>query len=74
MGIPPTGRPVSISGVDVGRFAGGKGVEHGASMDQLGFFQQLGVVGSGPAPGGGTRLRVARIAYSRGAPSIRPCV
>jgi len=49
MGHPPAGRRVSISGVDIGRFAGGKGVEHWARMDQLGLLQQLGVIEADPA-------------------------
>jgi len=42
MGIPPTGRTVTFGGVDMGRIAGGKAVEHWAGPDFLGLFQQLG--------------------------------
>ena len=44
MGIPATGKKVSISGIDIAHFAGGKGVEHWANYDELGMMQQLGVI------------------------------
>jgi hypothetical protein len=50
MCLPPTGKRMSISGVDNGRFADGKGVELWASMGQLGILQQLGVVGGSQPP------------------------
>jgi hypothetical protein len=49
--VPPTGRRVSVSGVDIGRFADGVGVEHWASMDRLGLLQQLGILESGRPTG-----------------------
>jgi len=48
MGIPPTGKHVTITGIDINRFVGGKSVEHWVEMDTLGMMQQLGVI---PAPG-----------------------
>ncbi len=48
MGIPPTGKHVTITGIDINRFVGGKSVEHWAEMDALGMMQQLGVI---PPPG-----------------------
>ena len=42
-GIPPTGKPVSVSGMDVLRFADGKIAEHWAVLDQLSMMQQLGL-------------------------------
>jgi steroid delta-isomerase-like uncharacterized protein len=48
MGIPPTGKPVSIEVIDIIRLKDGKGVEHWGLMDNMGMMQQLGVV---PAPG-----------------------
>jgi steroid delta-isomerase-like uncharacterized protein len=48
MGIPPTGKPVTVTGIDLFRFAGGKIAEHWAEFDMLGMMQQLGVI---PAPG-----------------------
>lgn len=44
MGIPPTGKQVTITSIDIGRFAGGKLVEHWGATDSLGLLQQLGVV------------------------------
>lgn len=40
--LPPTGRSVEISGINIARIAGGKIVEHWASFDHLGLLQQLG--------------------------------
>jgi steroid delta-isomerase-like uncharacterized protein len=48
MGIPPTGKSVTISEVIIDRFAGGKIVESWRLFDQMGMMQQLGVI---PAPG-----------------------
>jgi steroid delta-isomerase-like uncharacterized protein len=45
MGIPATGKKVSIPGVDIVRFNDrGKAVEHWTVADQLVMMQQLGVV------------------------------
>ena len=48
MGIPPTGKHVTMTGIDINRFVGGKSVEHWVEMDTLGLMQQLGVI---PPPG-----------------------
>ncbi len=48
MGIPATGKQVTITGLDINRFSGGKSVEHWAQFDQMGMMQQLGIV---PPPG-----------------------
>ncbi len=48
MGIPPTGKQVTVTGIEIYRFAGGKSVEHWLEFDALGMLQQLGVI---PAPG-----------------------
>jgi steroid delta-isomerase-like uncharacterized protein len=48
LGIPPTGKKVAISGVDVFRLAKGQLVELWLSWDQLGMLQQMGVI---PMPG-----------------------
>jgi steroid delta-isomerase-like uncharacterized protein len=50
MGIPPTGKQCTISGIDIIRFANGQVVEHWGNSDDLGLMQQLGVI---PAPGQG---------------------
>ena len=44
VGIPPTGKQVAVTGLDMTRWAGGKAVEHWANQDLLGLMQQLGVV------------------------------
>ena len=50
MGIPPTGKQMTVSGITIDRVAGGKLVESWATWDFLGLMQQLGVI---PAPGEG---------------------
>jgi steroid delta-isomerase-like uncharacterized protein len=46
MGIPPTGKQVRVSGIDINRLEGGKIIESWGSSDQLGMMQQLGVIPS----------------------------
>ena len=41
--LPPTGRSVEVTGINITRIAGGKIVEHWATFDNLGLLQQLGV-------------------------------
>ena len=41
-GIPPTGRTIEISGIDILRIADGKIVEFWYSEDALGLYRQLG--------------------------------
>jgi predicted ester cyclase len=48
MDIPPTGKQVTVTAIDINRIAGGKSIEHWLEMDTLGLLQQLGVV---PTPG-----------------------
>jgi steroid delta-isomerase-like uncharacterized protein len=48
IGIPATGRPIDVRGIDIIRFAEGKAVEHWGMSDMLKLLQQLGVV---PEPG-----------------------
>ena len=48
MGIPSTGKQVTVTAIDINRIAGGKSVEHWLEMDTLGLLQQLGVA---PMPG-----------------------
>lgn len=43
-GIPPTGKRVMLTGIDIDRVADGKFVECWMNMDELGPLQQLGVV------------------------------
>ncbi len=48
MSIPPTGKQVTVTAIDINCIVGGKSVEHWLNMDTLGLLQQLGVM---PAPG-----------------------
>jgi predicted ester cyclase len=41
-GIAPTGRRVSVTGIDIVRIAGGKIVEHRGLTDMAGLMRQLG--------------------------------
>ena len=44
MGIPPTGKQLTLTGMAITRIASGKVVEQWANNDDLGLLQQLGVV------------------------------
>jgi steroid delta-isomerase-like uncharacterized protein len=44
MGIAPTGKRVTITGISIHRIAGGKIVEEWQEWDSLGLMQQLGVI------------------------------
>jgi len=48
MHIPATGKQFTVTGIAIVRFAGGKGVEVWEQDDDLGLYQQLGLI---PAPG-----------------------
>jgi steroid delta-isomerase-like uncharacterized protein len=48
MGMPPTGKRVSMGVIDIVRFDGDKFVEHWGLMDSSSMMQQLGAV---PEPG-----------------------
>jgi predicted ester cyclase len=48
MGIPPTGKYITYTGIDIFRIVDGQLVLIGQSVDRLGMLQQLGVI---PAPG-----------------------
>jgi steroid delta-isomerase-like uncharacterized protein len=47
MGVPATGKRVSIGVIDILRMDGGKCVEHWGQMDSMGMMQQIGAI---PAP------------------------
>jgi hypothetical protein len=51
MGIPPTGKAATITGMTLTRVENGKMVEAWTCWDALGMFEQLGLAGeqSGPA-------------------------
>lgn len=44
MGIPPTGKTATVTGMVIFRFAGNKIVEAWVNFDTLGMLQQLGVI------------------------------
>lgn len=44
MGIPPTGKQSTVTGMSIGRSEGGKIVEVWTEFDLLGVLQQLGVI------------------------------
>ena len=46
MGIPATGKPVTLTGITIFRIAGNKIVEEWTQMDQMSLMQQLGVIPS----------------------------
>jgi steroid delta-isomerase-like uncharacterized protein len=48
MGIAPTGKEVTFTGIGVDRIGDGKIVEEWTNLDALGLMQQLGVI---PTPG-----------------------
>jgi steroid delta-isomerase-like uncharacterized protein len=50
-GIPPTGKRVSMSGIDIVRLDGQRIAEHWAIFDQFGLMQQLGVIPAPESPG-----------------------
>lgn len=52
MGIPPTGKQATVTGMTLTRIKDGKMVEAWTCWDALGMLEQLGVAG-GPPPGGG---------------------
>jgi steroid delta-isomerase-like uncharacterized protein len=49
MGIAPTGKRITLSGIDISRLENGRMVEHWMQIDLLGLFEQLGAI---PAPDG----------------------
>jgi steroid delta-isomerase-like uncharacterized protein len=47
MGMAPTGKPISVTGIGIDRVSGGQIVESWANYDALGMMAQLGAI---PAP------------------------
>ncbi len=43
-GVPATGRPVAVTGIEIYGVSGGKLAERWSEVDMLGLMQQLGVV------------------------------
>lgn len=54
MGIPPTDKQVTMTGISMSRFAGGKQAETWQSQDTLSLMRQLGVVPALERAVGGT--------------------
>ncbi len=50
MGIPATGKPVKVTGIDISRIVAGKIVEAWGEFDGMGIMQQIGAI---PSPGEG---------------------
>jgi len=44
MGVPATGRRISVSGIDICRVSDGRIVEYWQELDTLSMLQQLGVI------------------------------
>ena len=47
MGMPPTGTKITVTFMNIDRFAGDRLIEHRAEVDMAGLLQQLGAI---PAP------------------------
>ena len=47
-GLPPTGKQITMSGIEIVRLVDGKAVERWGELDNLGLLQQLGAI---PMPG-----------------------
>ena len=45
-GVPATGKPVKISGINIMRIADGKIAEHWVQYDIMGMMQQIGAIPS----------------------------
>ena len=46
MGVPPTGKQITVTAIVIDRIVGGRFVEHWAGRDDLGMYQQLGLIPS----------------------------
>jgi steroid delta-isomerase-like uncharacterized protein len=44
MGVPATGKPIVVTGIDIVRFSDGKAVEHWHEWSGMELLQQLGVM------------------------------
>jgi steroid delta-isomerase-like uncharacterized protein len=59
-GVAPTGKRITVRGVQIGRFEGGQIVERWGSTDELGIMQQIGAVfSSGGQPSLTDKLKAA---------------
>jgi steroid delta-isomerase-like uncharacterized protein len=48
-GVPASGKPIKVTGINVERFQGDRIVEHWSQFDSLGLMRQIGAI---PAAGG----------------------
>lgn len=46
MGVPPTGKRITVTAIVIDRIVDGRFVEHWAGRDDLGMYQQLGLIPS----------------------------
>jgi len=46
MGLPPSGKRISVAGITISRFEGGKVAEEWELYDMMGMMQQLGALPS----------------------------
>jgi len=44
MGVPASGKPISVSAISILRFAGGKCVERWSELDMMGLMTQIGAI------------------------------
>ena len=63
---------MEVDGIDIGRFEGGKGVEHWGVMDAMGLMMQIGAIPAGASrrrrAGVGARVRVRPLRARDGPP------
>jgi steroid delta-isomerase-like uncharacterized protein len=50
MGVPPSGKQIITTGMQIERVVDGQIVEHWRKSDDLGLMQQLGALAAAPAP------------------------
>jgi len=50
MGVPPTGKPICMTALNIYRFENGKIVEERGQPDIFGIMVQIGAIPSGPPP------------------------
>jgi steroid delta-isomerase-like uncharacterized protein len=48
MGMPASGKSVTLTGITIDHYRDGKSIEHWENLDMLGMMQQLGAI---PTPG-----------------------
>jgi len=54
MGVPPTGKRLSMTGIVISRCAGGRIVEEVEELDALCMMQQVGAIPAAAHPAGAT--------------------